>query len=251
MGVHAESVIDTQIDSFDSAFYMAICDKEEYCYDSSQVVYDDPSTTEEEEIQAGVDEYQPFFQDLNDAIVAWLNTSRNFSWWDYWQNYYSYILMYKLYGKNPGLFSNLHADNIFDMDGYIERIKNDPIDYYDDFYIETDDNGTPEDETDDTYTNHAPNLEADTSLIQNSYPGPEESELDSLSSQCIGVIEGAIREQLFKTVETQDGGPYSKRDMWFFIFGSDSGELNYEYWLNLFGNSGDVPETDPEPEPEQ
>lgn len=237
MAVHPSSVIDTQIDTFDSALYTTITDKEEYCYDSSTQTYQDATGTTQ---TAGVDEYQPFFQSLSDAIVAWLNTSRNFSWDDYWQNYFSYIMMYKMYGTNPSLYSNLHADLVFDMDGYLSRIKNDPVDYYDDYYYDS--KGTPTDETDDE--SGAPNLEADTATV-NGAVSVEETDLDGLASQCTDAVSGSVTKQLFQTIEPTGNGPYSKRDMWDFIFEGTSDDLNYKYWLDLFGNSADVPETDP------
>jgi len=236
---HSKSVISTEIDSFDSDLYDTIITKEKYCYDNSQQTYTDPETGTES--PAGVDQYQPYFQDLSDAIVSWLNTSRDFPWEDYWQSFYSYILMYKMYGKSPGIYSDLHADKIFDMDDYPSHIKGKADDYYDDYYQEE---GTDPDTGETTYTPHAPNLEADTSRINSSFTAPEKSDLDSLASDCQSVVQSAITDQLFKTEPIQNG-PFSKRDMWMFIFGSDSGELNYEYWLNLFGQSSVVPEVDP------
>lgn len=119
MAVHASSVIDTSINTFDSALYVAITDKEEYCYDSGT--------------NGQLAEFQPQFQLLSDTIVAWMANNREENLRDFIQFLYSYKVFADMYGTDSSLLASCHGDVVVGMDGVRVRIKTDPVTYYDDY----------------------------------------------------------------------------------------------------------------------
>lgn len=168
MPVHANSIISLSINTFDSALYDALTTKENFLYLS---VYGEPI-------------YKPYVQDLNDAILAWMNVARPASKIrDVIISMYSKISIDNLYGA--GGLPSADSRNIFTINGFRSRIKTDPVDYYDDY---------------DSFTMTVTRLINDKTLILNAYTSQEVSALDSLITSLRGSTAGSIYTQLFENL---------------------------------------------------
>lgn len=206
MGVHINSVISLSILSFDSDLYVAITDKEEYCFNSL----------------LGEAFYSPFFVSLDNAITTWMNTgtypsgdTRESEIQDLVESIYSSYLFNNIYGAT---LTAPDSRTIFTMDGFRARIKTDPISYYEDGV----EGVFPAPDT-------APNIESDIALIGGSLV----SENANLSST-IGAIRSSFtsitRQNLFEDVPPTGNPPLSKTDLGEAIFNT----LHYkEVYQNL------------------
>jgi hypothetical protein len=119
MAVNANSVISTTIQSFDDPLYVSITDKEDQVYTSGT--------------NGQLAEFQPQFQLLSDAIIAWMNEDRSTSLSDFIQFLYSYKVFADMYGTDSSLLASSHGDTVIGMGGFRTRIKSDIITYYDDY----------------------------------------------------------------------------------------------------------------------
>jgi len=128
MPVNPSSVISTTINTFDSVFYTAITDLEDYVYTSGT--------------NGGLTETQPTFQKLSDSIVTWMNIDREDNVRDLVVGLYGYKMMVDLYAVSDSLIASSDSRIVFDIDGYRSRIKTDVNTYYNDYPTITFDSGT-------------------------------------------------------------------------------------------------------------
>jgi hypothetical protein len=119
MPVHASSVISTTINTFDSALYTSLTDKENQVYTAGT--------------NGRLTEMQASFTKLNDSIVAWMDVSRESKLRDFITGLYSYKTMAQMYGTVSSLLASSDSRSVFTMNGYRSRIQTDAIGYYDDY----------------------------------------------------------------------------------------------------------------------
>jgi len=124
MTVHANSVIDVSIQNYDSALYAALTDKENNSYIStnSNIISGQEVAT-----------YQPQYQLINDAIIAYLASSRSIEIHDLFAVAYGYKMMNVLYGTDFSLESNLKATTVYNMNGETPAIKTSAVSAFSDY----------------------------------------------------------------------------------------------------------------------
>ena len=222
---HPESVLSTRIQTYDSDFYDKLTAMESFCYDNS----------EQEDVEDGVEEYQPFFQDLNDAIEGYFD-SNEFSrdaLFDLLQGMYTYVKLNVLYEYREDLKEQLQASEIFDMDGFIEDTLSRPDDYYDDFFIEIEE----DDELGPIETPRAPNLEDSVSRLTavdeetgvNVIVGSTNAKVRSLQSTIQRAVEKKINKLLYQDEEIKD--TIAKEDMYDAVFVA----YGFDFYVDFFG----------------
>ena len=222
---HPESVLSTRIQTYDSDFYDKLTAMESFCYDNS----------EQEDVEDGVEEYQPFFQDLNDAIEGYFD-SNEFSrdaLFDLLQGMYTYVKLNVLYEYREDLKSQLQASEIFDMDGFIEDTLSRPDDYYDDFFIEIEE----DDELGPIETPRAPNLEDSVARLTavdeetgvNVIVGSTNAKVRSLQSTIQRAVEKKINKLLYQDEEIKD--TIAKEDMYDAVFVA----YGFDFYVDFFG----------------
>lgn len=222
---HPESVLSTRIQTYDSDFYDKLTAMESFCYDNS----------EQEDVEDGVEEYQPFFQDLNDAIEGYFD-SNEFSrdaLFDLLQGMYTYVKLNVLYEYREDLKEQLQASEIFDMDGFIEDTLSRPDDYYDDFFIEIEE----DDELGPIETPRAPNLEDSVSRLTavdeetgvNVIVASTNAKVRSLQSTIQRAVEKKINKLLYQDEEIKD--TIAKEDMYDAVFVA----YGFDFYVDFFG----------------
>ena len=222
---HPESVLSTRIQTYDSDFYDKLTAMESFCYDNS----------EQEDVEDGVEEYQPFFQDLNDAIEGYFD-SNEFSrdaLFDLLQGMYTYVKLNVLYEYREDLKEQLQASEIFDMDGFVEDTLSRPDDYYDDFFIEIEE----DDELGPIETPRAPNLEDSVSRLTavdeetgvNVIVGSTNAKVRSLQSTIQRAVEKKINKLLYQDEEIKD--TIAKEDMYDAVFVA----YGFDFYVDFFG----------------
>lgn len=211
------SNLDLGINRFSHTFWLAIQQKEQYCYYQTS---------------DGESAYRPFFVNLSNALMTWINESRNNEVKDFINSIYSYVTFHNLYGTDNSLVSQIHADNIFSITAndpndntvksYITKIENEPNNYYADY--------TPPSTNTSTGTTtpaSAPHIQNDTTLVSNAFTY-EQNQVASLKSQMQEVTSDRLFDLLFDNIPQTH--PLSKHDMGYYIFNT----LNYKPYFNRF-----------------
>jgi len=124
MPVHASSVIATSIQTWDSTLYVSLTDRENYCYTTANINI----VTGQEVIT-----YQPQFQALSDAIVAYTTVNRNGLVTDLFSISVGYKMLNAMYNTDYTQAANLPASARFSMDGQITAINASAISAYADY----------------------------------------------------------------------------------------------------------------------
>lgn len=141
MAVHANSVISTRINLWDSVLYIKLTDMEEYCYDSS-TQWDDVSET----TYAGITEYSPLFGGLNTAIIGWMDRDHTATMDDVLGILAGYMALDTMYDLDNTPLDAINDTAVYTMGGYRTTIKAYGLTYYDDYlYYETANNSLNDD----------------------------------------------------------------------------------------------------------
>jgi len=121
MSIHPNSVFSKKIKDFDIDFYKSLTDKENFCYVNSTRQH------------ASFDNYEPFFEALNQAILSYLNANRDIKkWYSLTNSIYVYdYLREKIKGEIVSE-EQLKATYIVNLDNYIPFLKTKSIQYFDD-----------------------------------------------------------------------------------------------------------------------
>lgn len=192
----ARTFIPREVREFDYDFFQALYEKEQYCYDNdwdgASETYDETGT-----LVTSRYVYEPLFEDLRAAIQAWFNVDRTELMREFIDGLYSYIVFDRMYGTGDSLIAQSNAAEIFDMDGFVHRIKTEPVDYYFDYTETRDVNGNRT-----SYS--APNITSDIALIQAAHEDQEIPELNSLSEQYRAVFGAKIHDLLFNDYPPQE-----------------------------------------------
>ena len=213
MTVNANSVITTQLNSYYPAVYTALTDMENYCYTSSQQTTFSGGT-------AGLTEYQPFFQDLNTALVAWFGYNFQDSLNQLIDALYAYIVIGNNYGQSTTLTASTDCYSMLGCAGYFVMLLTQPVSYYDDYQAPAVQTGT----------GTCANLTTDTATV-NGAPSSDTSTMDSRASSLRGSSAGLTNKLLFEPVALS-GTPYTQTQMGDEIFNTLNYKMAYKY-LNV------------------
>ena len=119
MAVHAQSVIPTWLNNFDSAFYTALTDQENDAYTRGG--------------NNTVANWQPLFTNLVNSITSWKNINRESNLVNLLNPMAGYISLNVMYGTDGSLITSAAAPQIFTMKGFIAACKGRAVNYYNDW----------------------------------------------------------------------------------------------------------------------
>lgn len=232
--VHPNSVIATTIQDYNEDFYNKLVDMEYLCYENSsqQSEIDDSDTYSSTE-----EAYKPFFQDLNDGIVAYFSSS-GFDrdvYYDLMQGMYSFIQLNSLYDYRNDLLDELDGDEIFNINDFIPTV----LDYADDYYDDLNIYEEPDEETGELVeVVEAPNLEADIDFLEQTdtetgalvIKQETNNKASSLQSDIQSAVEKKINRLLYEEEEIV-GSSIPKEDMYQKVFK----DHNYDFYYDFLG----------------
>lgn len=232
--VHPNSVIATTINNYNEDFYIKLTDMEYLCYEnSSRQSQIDNSTTYSSTEQA----YKPFFQSLNNGIVAYFSSSgfNREVYYDLMQSMYSFIQLNALYDYRNDLLNELNADEIFNINDFIPTVLGYADDYYDDLQIveeENEETGVMEEVV------KANNLQNDIAFLQqtNTETGAlvikqeTNNKASTLQSDIQSAVEKKINRLLYEDQEIV-GDSIPKEDMYQKVFK----DHNYNFYYDFLG----------------
>lgn len=220
--IHPDSVISKDIKEFNTDFYKSLVEKENYCYTSTRT-------------HASVDNYQPFFTDLNNAIMAYLNKSRDITKWRGLTNtLYVYDYLKDIMGDNLISESDIVATYIANIDDYIPLLLTKANDYFDDIIQQSE----TDPETGQTTTYYeAPTLEDDTARIQSEADtlSTENGKIETVQNTISPAVDSAIQEAAYTTYERDFSGQ-SKEGKYKYVFE----ELKYKQMANKLNGLQDL-----------
>lgn len=177
MAVHAQSVIPTWIQSWDSALYTKLTDQENWCYTGptdTPVRANDTFTN-----------WSPIFTNLVTALNNWKNVNRQSLISDFIPIAYSYNVLNFLYGTGSSANSSASIDTIFSMNGFPTTAKARATNYYSDLVI-----GTP---------NSSAKITADISII-NAAAALESGAMSSAKSSMQSIVSTHMSKSLFEDI---------------------------------------------------
>lgn len=222
---HPDSVLDPAIADFRQDFYDKLANMEAYTYDESEQPSADGSGT------AGVEEYQPYWQAYNDAIMTYLGGSvdrETIS--DFLIGLYVYLFNLKAKGRgSQAVVDDSDAEVIFDLDGLVADVLAYPIDHYDDYEPDPD-------PTDPETSDSADNLEADTSRAQSAFDTDRGAIPSLTSTYAREASSGAVQDVYSGAEPPTDSLP--PQEAWDKVFD----ELEWEWAFGVFDIDLSVPD---------
>lgn len=177
MAVHAQSVIPTWLQTWDSVLYTKITDQENWCYTGPT---DTPVRTNDT-----FTNWSPLFTNLVTALNNWKNSNRQSAISDFIPIAYSYNVLNFLYGTGSSANTSASADTIFSMNGFPVAAKARATNYYSDLA-----GSGP-------YT--SAKISADITTI-NAAVAAETSSFSSVKSTMQGVVQAHMSKSLFEDV---------------------------------------------------
>jgi hypothetical protein len=121
MPVHAQSVIPTWVNNFDSAFYTSLTNQENSCY-----------------TRGGNDTFANWsvlWTSIATALNNWKNVNRQSAISDFITSYYSYYLLSVIYGSDSSLRTSTNSSAIFTIGTFIANTKARADNYYNDIVV--------------------------------------------------------------------------------------------------------------------
>jgi len=212
--VHTSSVISAQIQTYDLSLYTSLTDKENYCYTTTNALIISPSTP--------ISIYQPKFQALNNAIVAYLNINRTGIVSDLLSICVGYKMMNAMYNSNYSMAINLPANIVFDIDGNNASIQSAAIAAYDDY------NGSA-----------TPTLTALTSAVTNASANEDILVSSTLIPNMTATVKSMANRLIVEDIPAV--GAISKTQVGNWFYGSAIGELGYKSLNNSMNFGLTVP----------
>ena len=131
MAVHANSVISTRINLWDSVLYTKITDMEEYCYDSSNKNAADG--TPNVPPYAGVTEYSTAFSNMSTAIIGWMDRDHTATMDDVMGIMNGYLALNTMYGLDMTPLDAINEIDVYLMGGMRATIKGHAVSAWDDW----------------------------------------------------------------------------------------------------------------------
>ena len=235
---HPQSILDPRINSYDVNFYQKLCAMEAYTYEKSEQPKELNMGSPSSE-KAGVEEYGPYWQTFNDALVAYVThapmSSQKIK--DVIAGLFGFLMMH--YGHGAGsaeTIPNSNAKVIFVLNGFIETTLNRPIEYYDDL-VPDDPMAMPE-----PITGSAERLEADPLIIDAAWDA-DVAKVDVLLGKYSNAISDVAVNAMFGNTDPDAQGP-SQAEAWDIIFI----DLNWQWYIDHFQSSVKIPPRPPEPD---
>lgn len=177
MAVHAQSVIPTWINTWDSALYTKLTDQENWCYTGPT---DTPVRTNDT-----FTNWSPIFTNLVTALTNWKNVNRQSLISDFIPIAYSYNVLNFLYSTGSSANTTASKDSVFAMNGFPTTSKARATNYYNDLVI-----GTP---------NSSAKITADISTI-NAAAALESGVISSAKSTMQSLVSSHMSKSLFQDV---------------------------------------------------
>jgi len=212
MPVHPNSVISTQIQTFDSTLYNALTSKENHSYTTSNPNTTNPITT-----------YQPKYQALSDNIVSYIGVNRHSEVSDLFSNSYGYFMMHKMHNTSFNEGPNLSASKLYNINGLSSIIKNDPISSFSDY------NGSS-----------FPSLDAHIPRALNA-ANVETTNINSIKSNMTAVVKDQTTKLMLSDIPPVGNVTKPEIAQWF--FGSGSSDLGFKSILARHNINMFVPST--------
>lgn len=186
MPVHAQSVIPTWVQTWDTDLYTKLTDQENWCYTGPTDGRPDDTFTN----------WNPLFTNLATAMNGWKNANRQSALTDFIPIAYSYNVLNFLYGNGDGLNAAINANTLFTMNGFVSIAKARATNYYDDIDI-------------DPLPATSAKLAVDIALV-NGGAAAETGTLGSTKGSMQGTIMGHMMKALFEDPEMV--GPFPGKD---------------------------------------
>ena len=228
---HASSVLDSSIGDYADQFYYKLLVMEAYTYDHSQQY-----ATMNNGVgsgTAGVTEYQPFWQALNDAILGYINHAAlpKQKMKDLITGFYCFLNVHVSRGAgSDALIGQSDAKKIFVMNGFITTVAGYALEYYDD-YTPADPMATP------TPTDaSAPHLTADAGTIGNAWDG-DAAKVDALIAEYTDVVSDVALAAAFSTTAPDASATLTPQGAWDTIFD----QSNWKWFIEQFHSSMSIP----------
>lgn len=179
-----QTFIWNRIRRFDPELFFSLLEKEQYCYTR-------PNETNDGTLR---EIYEPRFKLLGNAIIQWMDINRKADIKKLMNGLFGYIAFHAMYGTDYSLYEPSKVKNLFSINGYIPRIKNEPVDYYHDLVVQYDEiTGAP-------IGYETPRLDADTAFIPGAYTAQEKPNLESLVEGYIEVIGDMNHDLMFTDI---------------------------------------------------
>jgi len=219
MPIHASSVISATIQTWDLALYTSLTDKENESYITPNLNITPAS--------AVITTYQPLYQALSDAIVAYIGYNRTSEVQDLFQSSYGYITMNAMYGTDYSVATNIMSSSLYGMGGMISSIINAPVGNYTDYgsttvalaasaLVAAGVGG---------YAINSVNIDADTISIGNAQTS-ETASIDGYKSSMVAVVKNQATQLMMQDITPI--GSISKQGITQWFFGSGPGDLGYK-----------------------
>lgn len=180
------TLIGDKLKRFDVELWEKLHRMEQACYNSNPVDWTGASLDP-------VAIYEPKFKQLNSAISSWMNRNRNTVIRDYIMSLYSYIVMNAIYGMPTPRINEATAKDIFDINGWIEFIKNQQDDFFAD-YIEP----PPLDPLAPVTEGETKNIDDSIVWINNAYDEGEVQHVESLQDHFIQSVGNFQHKLMFE-----------------------------------------------------
>lgn len=232
---HAQSVIDPTIGSYDVNFYHKLLAMEAYTYERSEQFAEMNAGSGSG--QAGVTEYQPYWQAFNAALMDYVTHTpmSKQKVKDVIAGLFGFMNVH--YGHGKGSESTLVESNakaIFVMDGFIETVLSRPLAYYDD-YVPEDPMAMPE-----PTMASAEKLEGEPEVVGATWDA-DVAKVDRLLGLYADAISDVAVDAMFENTDPNAEGP-TARTAWQAIFI----DLNWKWYIEHFGSEVKIP---PQPVP--
>lgn len=265
---HLESVLDPQVETFNTQLYYKLLAMEAYTYDHSEQVDRVYGETPEEggtavpppppedypdaelqttpegvyyyEFPAGLDQYQPFWIAYNDALLSYLQAAPmgKGEIKDFIFAIYTYIAVYL--GRGVGSQAKIDAGDarqIFRMNAFVDVLAGHPLNHYDDFE-------PGNDSSDPIVPDTATNITADAAYVTAAYTA-DVGKVTALMDHYTDSVSDATMGIIFSNPEPPDpNAEWNATVAWDTIYG----DLNWQWYVEYWNAPFNVP---PRPEPLQ
>lgn len=171
MTIHAQSVIPTWVNTWDSTLYTSLTSQENDAYTRGGLNI--------------VANWQPLFQTLVTALTNWKTVNRQSLLSDFISSAYGYLVLNTMYATDGSLISSFSAPTIFGMNGFTAACKGRALTFYGDLI------GTG------PYT--SAKITADIATI-NGASALETSTVNSLKTSIQGFVSAHVSKTLFQDI---------------------------------------------------
>jgi len=228
---HPDSVLDEVIEDYDPQLYYRLTAMEAFTYEHSE----QPAESQMGATSgiAGVEQYQPFWQDYSDALIGYiahapLSKQRV-------KDMITALYCYMSVNSSRGIGSQEQIDRgnaklIFTINDHYDHIKDLPIDAYDDF--------EPGDEMAEPPTEGgASTITEDIDRVSEAWD-IDASEVDSLIDTYSDIVSDAVLQVTFSNPEPPESEGLTRRQAWDKIFD----ELNWQWYIEHFNSTVPIPD---------